>query len=208
MNWSEIHTSIRHKLDEMETGVDDTHWSPERLLVFANEGLRDVAIRLPARSITKLQKTLSLNLSYNIQSYPLPTDFFRIVDILVKYGNATSIHIPITIIEHKDLSALANNIFYAPSTKNPFAILWEGNVDIYPIPQATYQNGMYQIYLVPPTAMTGDSSIPEVPIWSHDWIVLYAVAQALHEEGTNEALADKVMAEYLSKFGGTQLQQT
>lgn len=197
MNLTEIHAAIRHRLDEED--VDNSHWSSDRLTAFTNVAVGDVAKRLPPPLIPLLEMINTQTLSNGVNEYTLPSDFFRIKHVLLNYAPDTqSIHIPAHIITHEFLHAIFHNSFYEPTTTNPFALIYGGKVLIYPVPTALASQGLKNIYLRPPAQVSAADDIPEVPSWSHDWVVLDAVYLCLSEDDQDKAKS--VLGEYLEKF--------
>lgn len=202
MNLGEIHTGIRHVLDELE--ADHSHWTPARLTSFANTVLDDIPKRLPAMLMPKLEETDTQTLSIGINEYDMPADFLKPKHVLLNYDpDNQDLHLPAAIITHEYLQALVNNTFYAPSITNSFAIVYGKKATIYPTPTSLAANGLKIVYIRPPVKLVNDTDIPELPSWTHEWIVLYGVYKCLFEDGDERcSIKYKEYEEKFAKFGG------
>jgi hypothetical protein len=197
MNLGEIHIGIRHVLDELE--ADHSHWTPARLTSFANTALDDIPKRLPAILMPDLEETDTQTLSIGKNEYDMPADFLKPKHVLLNYNPADQdLHLPAAIITHAHLQALVNNTFYDPSTTNSFVIIYGNKATIYPTPTSLAANGLKIIYIRPPVRLVNDEDVPELPSWTHEWIVLYGAYKCLFEDGDERY--NKILGEYEGKF--------
>ena len=193
MNLLEILTRTRNVLDELVAG--ESHWSDDRLKRFINEGLADIAGKLPAPAIPDLWDFDEQNLSIGVSLYNLPSDWCKSVEIYL-YG------IQATILPIKFERALTLNSLYLPSTTDPYVLApyKQGKVKVFPEPTELVVDGFQHHYLRIPVVISGDNDIPELPYHTHQWIVDYAVYRALFEDGDERSGGQYNI--YSGHFGG------
>jgi len=190
MTFSELETAVRHLLDEEV--VANSHWSSTRLKLWINEAQVDIARRLPAPLLTQLAETDKQNLAAGQAEYIFDKEFLKISNIIAYSRNA-----PILPLEY--INAFSDNANYIPTTTNPFTNVFGQTVTVYPTPIATIINGLVVYYIRPPADMVNNGDLPEVPEFTHRWIVTYAVYKAYTEDGDSRAAT--LYNEYLERFG-------
>ncbi|GAG90673.1 unnamed protein product [marine sediment metagenome] len=195
MNLVEILARTRNVLDELVEG--ESHWTDDRLTRFINEGLVDIAGKLPAPAIPGLWDFDEKHLSNGVSLYDLPSDWCKSVEIFL-YGNKAWV-LPIQFER-----ALTTNSLYLPSTTYPYVLApyKQGKVKIFPEPTELVTNGFQHHYLRIPVVISGDNDIPELPYHTHQWAVDYAVYRALFEDGDERATGQFNI--YSGHFGGNK----
>jgi hypothetical protein len=184
-------TELRHFLDEME--VDNSHWDDERLVVFLNEGQGDVASRLPGELQPKLSEIHKQNLQDSESEYEFTEDNVRIDYIKAYSRNCKIVSIPYT-------NAFFISEFETPTILEPAVTIFGKYITVYPTPTTTYSDGLQTFYVRPPNDMnieSGDTD-PEIPLFSHRWMILYAAYKCLLED--NDGRYKDIFAQYNTKF--------
>lgn len=199
MNLSELLILTRHVLDE--TVEDSSHWSDTRLTLFLNWGQGDVVSRLSPPLVPQLKARDEKNLVIGTDEYALPTDYMKLEQILLDYDSPSTPekYVPAITVSPAFRYALLHNPLWLPSTTDPYAIIENNKVHIFPIPTTLSVDGLRIYYTKQPTEMSGVGDSPELPAFTHRWIVDYAVYIALFEDG-DRRYVDK-FAEYLEHFG-------
>lgn len=185
-------TELRHFLDEME--VDNSHWDDERLVVFLNEGQGDVASRLPGELQPKLSEIHKQSLQDNQSEYEFTEENVRIDYIKAYSMNCKIVSIPYT-------NAFIINELETPTTLEPAVTLYGKYLTVFPTPEETTGDpyGLEVFYVRPPNDMSlEDNDSPEIPLFSHRWMILYAAYKCLIED--NDGRYKDIFAQYETKF--------
>jgi len=199
MQKSELITETRHMLDELTES--ESHWSDTRLTIWLDEGQEDGVTRFPAPLLPKLADTVLKNLSTRVSDYTFDVERIRIDAVLLNYMGEPSKNSDYNVARIVDISfinALNNNILYEPTTSQPYVTIHGNTLTIYPEPLTAAINGMKIFFIRPPTDLSNDTDVPEIPQFAHRWLTIYAASKALQEDGDEryKVLYDQ----YLEKF--------
>ena len=200
MNLTTLLTECRYLLDELtESG---SHWTDTRLTAWINEGLADIAVRLPPALLPKLGTSWTKHLSNGVDEYTFDEEYLQITAIGLNYeGNVKfSDYRQAKIIPVTEWNKLDDSVFWIGTETWPYCAVHGQTVYIDPVPSAASNNGMKIWYVRPPVDLDPDvgAGTPELPSFSHRWLVQFAVYKALLEDGDQRAEAE--LGKYLENF--------
>ena len=180
MTCGEIITAIRHYLDEVN--ADNSHWSDSRLMVFIFEGLVDLAVKIPAPLIPKLGSSYYLYLSPTVSNYTFSEDIIKL-DCVKVYGKMADLY------ELRDSNTVTDHSGRIPSKAKPAVVRWGETFTVYPTPgTADAVEKIIWYFTRPPTPISDELDVPEVPSYMHRWLVIFGAYRCLLEDGdTNQA---------------------
>lgn len=184
-----LEQATRHLLDELD--VNNSHYSSARLRLWLNEAQVDIARRLPVPLLPKLAVVKKIHLSVNVKEYNFTDEFLKI-EMALLYNT------PAPILPLSYLEAIEKNTNYLPTTTNPFVIRYGTKLYVYPTPSQSIANGLHIYYIKPPPVLGDDCIIPQIPEFTHFWMVDYAVYKALLED--KDPRSEQLFAKYLERF--------
>lgn len=181
MNASEIVALIRKRLDEMVE--DNSHWDDPRILAFVNAGLDVITVRLPAPSLPELWDTDTQNLIGNQSLYDMPSGLCKLIDVKVN-----GVPAEVRGIDYEKV--LLNNYLYTPSTTRPYVLYpyYQNKAKVFPEPTALIVNGLVSIFLRLAVRLVNDGDVPELPYFTHTWLVDWGLYSCLLEDGDPRAV--------------------
>jgi len=203
MDLGTLVTESRYLIDELVEG----HYEDLRLKAWINEGHADAAWRLPAPLLPKLGTTWTHHLSNGVDEYTFDQEYIQITAVGLRYGDSTGVvgdYRQAKLIPITDWNKLDDSTFWQGTTKWPMAAIFGQLVYIDPVPEGMSTNGMKIWYTRPPTDMVEDTDTPEIPSFSHRWLVQFAVYKAFVED--SDERQNGQLAKYLENFSRFQIQ--
>jgi len=189
----------RYLLDELtESG---SHWTDLRGTAWINEGQGDIAVRLPPALLPKLGTSWTKHLSNGVDAYTFDEEYVQISAIGLNYESSVSKmgdYRQARLIPISDWNKLDDSVFWEGTKTWPNAAIHGQTVYIDPIATGASTDGMKIWYIRPPVDMDSGTDEPEVPQFTHRWLVQFAVYKALLEDG--DARANDQLGKYLENF--------
>ncbi len=187
MTTAEIIALIRKRLDEMVE--DNSHWDDPRILAFVNAGLDVIAVRLPAPSLPELWDLDEQNIVGYQSLYDIPANACKLIDVQVN-----GIPAEIRGIDYE--KTLLNNYLYTPSTTRPYVLYpyYQNKAKIFPEPTGLIIDGLKSVFLRLAARLVNDGDIPDLPYFTHPWLVDWGLYCCLLEDG--DPRAAQILADF------------
>ena len=154
-----------------ETLVESTMMSDADINAIIDQAVRDVSTRF---NWPFLAKTDTIAFVLNQQEYTLPTDFDRLVAVMVD-GTTTKL----TEVGPAEYWAAYGDS--PPSGTPAYFFLWANQIFVSPVPTAS-TGGLVLRYFRAPTLMTDDAHVPEFASQFHMILAEYASLHLWHRE--------------------------
>lgn len=161
--------------------------SDTQLLLFVNEGQKDLCLQLNDAALATLSESVTAPLSLDSEPYDLPADFLR--ERLLVYKLA-----PARRLAAKDLAALDNNVYWRPTEAKPAYHLWRQlNIEA-----GVKTAGTYTLHYFRLPADASTSVDPETPQEADDLLVSFATSRCREALG-DFAESERVWSEYMMR---------
>ena len=165
---------------------------PDKLIIeWVNQAYRDLSARLPIEVLKEVSTSSTIPMSATSGAvFDLPASFTQYVNALFDGNKCLR-------ISQDKRTIVSDNVFYAAATADPYCIIWEDNIEVFPTPAGTATLTLY--YIAKPTDMSGATDTPKLPDFSHALLVIYATARAMQELQKYQE-AREYMQEYEAKI--------
>ena len=186
MQLSTIRDNVYYNIEDKTDGSG--RFPNSNINDFINEGQRVFATLITSEAIPALKEIATADTVDGQQSYALPSDFVRYINLEWKSNGVkyiSCIKLPIT-----ERDALTENTLYTPSTTQPYVIVTNDGLYLFPTPSSSDSNvgsAYLQLdYIRQPATLSNDTDEPEIDLQYHHFLIDYATARAFQIMGQAE----------------------
>lgn len=180
LTYTAIETQVRSVLSEATASF----WTAAQIQKWIDEGVRDLALRLPDDCLLNLSTIHKTDLAADQERYPLPADFLRLKMVRVQYATGKSL-LPARLIDGTDLWKILTFDNQKPKEETPVCWIFERNVYLNPIPGTAKVGGLEVWYVREPQQMGANTDEPEVDEAYRVLLVAYVLSRAF-DKGREE----------------------